>query len=413
MQANDAARIKELEEQVLAAQQEVKTLTDTHLQAMEDNEQDHAMRFEVAKEEHEALLSSAMSEIPDEASQALKDSQERWQQLQQELKDATATAEEQQHSDHARIAALEEELAAAKKATEEKEAAHATAMAEKVEEFNQMALVVKNSQEQVDTLQHDLDALRTTSEEALARIHALEEELAAAKKATEEKEAELLAQAKAMAEKVEEFNQMLVVVKNSQEQVDTLQHDLDALRTTSDTDQARIHALEEELSTATKPLASWKAASKEQEEGHATALQEMQEGHATALQEQEEGHATALQEQEEGHATALQEQEEGHATALQEQEEGHATALQEQEEGHATALQEKDQALEELRARVQVSSTPERQVLNRIIYSYNSTFLCSLPSSGLGGRIDRLRTTARHTDRPHSRTGRTTGQCQQ
>jgi chromosome segregation ATPase len=297
-------------------------------------------------------------------------------------------------------------------------------MAEKVEEFNQMALVVKNSQEQVDTLQHDLDALRTTSEEALARIHALEEELAAAKKATEEKEAELLAQAKAMAEKVEEFNQMLVVVKNSQEQVDTLQHDLDALRTTSDTDQARIHALEEELSTATKALASWKAASKEQEEGHATALQEMQEGHATALQEQEEGHATALQEQEEGHATALQEmqeghatalqeQEEGHATALQEQEEGHATALQEQEEGHATALQEKDQALEELRARVQVSSTPERQVLNRIIYSYNSTFLCSLPSSGLGGRIDRLRTTARHTDRPHSRTGRTTGQCQQ
>ena len=299
MQANDAARIKELEEQVLAAQQEVKTLTDTHLQAMEDNEQDHAMRFEVAKEEHEALLSSAMSEIPDEASQALKDSQERWQQLQQELKDATATAEEQQHSDHARIAALEEELAAAKKATEEKEAAHATAMAEKVEEFNQMALVVKNSQEQVDTLQHDLDALRTTS----------------------------------------------------------------------DTDQARIHALEEELSTATKTLASWKAASKEQEEGHATALQEMQEGHATALQEMQEG--------------------------------------------HATALQEKDQALEELRARVQVSSTPERQVLNRIIYSYNSTFLCSLPSSGLGGRIDRLRTTARHTDRPHSRTGRTTGQCQQ
>ena len=77
IQANDAARIEELEEQLLAAQNAMKALKDDHLQAMNDKENNHALQFGQAKEEHAVLLSSAKKEIPEETEKALSNHETR------------------------------------------------------------------------------------------------------------------------------------------------------------------------------------------------------------------------------------------------------------------------------------------------------------------------------------------------
>ena len=325
-------------EKVLALQIAMKK---DHLQAMKDKEHDHALKFNLAKEEHEALLSNAKKEIPPETQTALntfekkssitklvlEKKQEHAQELRIELKNLRASSEQQQADDEDRIEKLMnkklqlmEELKdfnvncdQLKKDRQQLQAASDDQEKQLIEANRQQIQTaaklkgakgaLKKTQLQNTLIQEELDKNITIfqeNEEAHVKMiqdkdrehaQAIQTKDGAHSTVVESKDQELNNAKK-------KINLSKVVLKKSQEHAQLLQDKFDSLLAASKLRQANdaIHTkdLEASLATLQNAVKTLDTELKEEKDRHAQAIQDKENSHVNALQERDDAHATVV-----------------------------------------------------------------------------------------------------------------------